>query len=59
MGNPRLLDERRIRSPLILPKEVQMSSPEQALATQLRNIEAKTGQDLAAHRAAIAASGKA
>jgi len=36
-----------------------MSSPEQALATQLRNIEAKTGQDLAAHRAAIAASGKA
>ncbi|HEX6367903.1 MAG TPA: DUF4287 domain-containing protein, partial [Longimicrobium sp.] len=36
-----------------------MSSPEQALATQLRNIEAKTGQDLAALGAAIAASGKA
>jgi hypothetical protein len=36
-----------------------MSSPEQALASQLRNIEAKTGQDLAALRAAIAASGKA
>ena len=35
-----------------------MSSPEQALASQLRNIEAKTGHDLAAHRAAIAASGK-
>ena len=35
-----------------------MSSPEQALATQLRNIEAKTGQDLAALRAAIAASGR-
>lgn len=35
-----------------------MSSPEQALASQLRNIEAKTGQDLDAHRAAIAASGK-
>lgn len=35
-----------------------MSSPEQALATQLRNIEAKTGQDLAALRTAIAASGK-
>jgi hypothetical protein len=36
-----------------------MSSPEQALATQLRNIEAKTGQDLAALRAAIDGSGKA
>jgi Domain of unknown function (DUF5655)/Domain of unknown function (DUF4287) len=35
-----------------------MSSPEQALATQLRNIEAKTGQDLAALRQAIAGSGK-
>jgi hypothetical protein len=35
-----------------------MSTPEQALASQLRNIEAKTGLDLAAHRAAIAASGK-
>lgn len=36
-----------------------MSDPEQARATQLRNIEAKTGRDLAAFRAAIAASGKA
>ena len=36
-----------------------MSTPEQALATQLRNIEKKTGQDLAALRLAIAASGKA
>ena len=35
-----------------------MSTPEQALATQLRNIETKTGQDLAALRVAIAASGK-
>lgn len=35
-----------------------MSNLEQALASQLRNIEAKTGQDLAALRAAIAASGK-
>lgn len=35
-----------------------MSSPEQALATQLRNIEAKTGQDLAALRVSIAGSGK-
>jgi hypothetical protein len=35
-----------------------MSSIEQALASQLRNIEAKTGQDLAALRAAIAGSGK-
>ena len=35
-----------------------MSSPEQALATQLRNIEAKTGQDLAALRQAIAGCGK-
>jgi hypothetical protein len=35
-----------------------MSSPEQALASQLKNIEAKTGQDLAALRAAVAASGK-
>ncbi|HLM68088.1 MAG TPA: DUF4287 domain-containing protein, partial [Longimicrobium sp.] len=36
-----------------------MSSPDQANATQLRNIEAKTGQDLAALRVAIAGSGKA
>lgn len=36
-----------------------MASPEQALATQLRNIEAKTGQDLDTLRLAIAASGKA
>lgn len=36
-----------------------MSTPEQALATQLRNIEAKTGQDLAALKLAIAGSGKA
>ena len=35
-----------------------MSSPEQALATQLRNIEKKTGQDLDALRLAIAGSGK-
>ena len=35
-----------------------MSSVEQALATQLRNIEAKTGQDLAALKLAIAGSGK-
>jgi predicted transport protein len=35
-----------------------MSNPEQALASQLRNIETKTGHDLAAFRAAIAASGK-
>ena len=35
-----------------------MSTPEQALATQLRNIEAKTGQDLAALRQAIAGCGK-
>lgn len=35
-----------------------MSNLEQAHATQLRNIEAKTGQDLAALRAAIGASGK-
>jgi hypothetical protein len=35
-----------------------MSSLEQAVATQLRNIEAKTGQDLAALRLAIAGSGK-
>ena len=35
-----------------------MSTPEQALATQLRNIEAKTGQDLAELRLAIAGSGK-
>lgn len=34
-----------------------MSSPEQALASQLRNIETKTGQDLAALRLAIAGSG--
>ncbi|WP_420130356.1 DUF5655 domain-containing protein [Longimicrobium sp.] len=35
-----------------------MSTPEQALATQLRNIEGKTGKDLAALRAAVAGSGK-
>lgn len=35
-----------------------MSNLEQALASQLRNIEARTGRDLAAHRAAITASGK-
>lgn len=35
-----------------------MSSIEQALATQLRNIEAKTGRDLAALRLAITGSGK-
>jgi hypothetical protein len=35
-----------------------MSSPEQALATQLKNIEVKTGQDLAALRLAVAGSGK-
>ncbi len=35
-----------------------MSNPDQANASQLRNIEAKTGQDLAAPRAAIAASGR-
>ena len=35
-----------------------MSNPEQALATQLRNIQAKTGQDLEALRAAIAGSGR-
>lgn len=35
-----------------------MSSLDQALATQLRNIEKKTGKDLDALRAAIAASGK-
>lgn len=35
-----------------------MSSPEQALASQLKNIEAKTGQDLAALRRAIAGCGK-
>lgn len=34
-----------------------MSDPDQAFATQLRNIEAKTGHDLAALRLAIAASG--
>ncbi|MET0396576.1 MAG: DUF5655 domain-containing protein [Longimicrobiaceae bacterium] len=36
-----------------------MSDPEQARATQLRNIEARTGHDLAAFRAAVAASGRA
>ena len=36
-----------------------MSTPEQARATQLRNIEARTGQTLEALRAAIAGSGKA
>jgi len=35
-----------------------MSTPEQARVTQIRNIEAKTGKDLAALRAAVAASGK-
>lgn len=35
-----------------------MANPDEALATQLRNIEAKTGQGLPAIRAAIAASGK-
>lgn len=35
-----------------------MSTPEQARATQLRNIEAKTGESLAALRAAITGSGK-
>lgn len=35
-----------------------MGSPEEALATQLRNIEAKTGQDLASLHLAIRASGK-
>lgn len=35
-----------------------MSTPEQALATQLRNIEAKTGQSLAALRAAVQGAGK-
>ena len=35
-----------------------MASPEQALATQLRNIEAKTGRSLSTMRAEIAASGK-
>lgn len=35
-----------------------MGTPEQARATQLRNIEAKTGQSLDALRAAIAGSGK-
>lgn len=36
-----------------------MSTPEEARATQLRNIEAKTGQSLDTLRAAIAGSGKA
>lgn len=35
-----------------------MASPEQALATQLKNIEAKTGQDLATLRVAIAECGR-
>lgn len=35
-----------------------MSTPEQALASQLRNIETKTGHDLAAFRTAITGSGK-
>lgn len=35
-----------------------MSTPEDARATQVRNIEAKTGKDLATLRAAVAASGK-
>ena len=36
-----------------------MSTPEEGRAAQIRNIEAKTGKDLAALRAAVAASGKA
>jgi len=35
-----------------------MSTPEEGRAAQIRNIEAKTGQDLAAFRAAVAACGK-
>jgi len=35
-----------------------MTDPEQARATQLRNIEVKTGHDLASLRAAVFASGK-
>lgn len=35
-----------------------MSTPEEMLATQVRNIETKTGQSVAALRAAIAGSGK-
>lgn len=35
-----------------------MSSPEQALASQMRNIEAKTGHDLVALRLAIAECGR-
>jgi hypothetical protein len=35
-----------------------MADPQQALDSQLRNIESKTGQDLAALRAAIQASGR-
>lgn len=35
-----------------------MSTPEEGRAAQIRNIEARTGRDLAAFRAAVAASGK-
>ncbi len=35
-----------------------MSSPEEARANQIRNIEARTGKDLAALKAAVTASGK-
>ncbi len=35
-----------------------MSTPEQALATQLKHIEAKTGQDLASLRRAVAGCGR-
>ena len=35
-----------------------MSTPEEGRATQIRNIEARTGKDLAAFRAAVATSGK-
>ena len=35
-----------------------MSTPEEGRATQIRNIEAKTGKDLAAFRTAVANSGK-
>lgn len=35
-----------------------MSTPDQALATQLRNIQVKTGQDLAALTAAVAGCGR-
>jgi hypothetical protein len=35
-----------------------MSTPEEGRATQIRNIEVRTGKDLAAFRAAVATSGK-